>query len=145
MSFGIIIRGKNNTPGPRKYTSKEITKYFGRNIEEHEYKGYNRALGCQVESKEHYFKLLEEGGYVPFDEGQKLAEKHQKDVRKDYNGLEEKTMKTISALKMTVGKDGKLSSLEGAKKACEDVGMNFNFYSKLPSHYEQKTKEGGIE
>lgn len=141
MSFGIIIRGKNS-PNRRRLTQKDLDKNFG-HLEDHQYKHFNRALGCYVESKEHYVELMEKGGYVPFEEGERLAEEQRKVSAKKYDGLEDNTMRVLADLKSTASKDGKLSSLEGTKKACEDIGMKFDYYNKLPKHYED-IKVGGF-
>jgi len=132
----IIIRGKHSET--HRLTQKDLDKNFG-HLEDHQYKGYNRALGTYVKSKEHFVNLMEKGGFVPQEVGERLAEEQRKNTRKDYKGLEAKTMRAIADLKATAGKNGKLSSLEGAKKCCESVGVKFTgYYSKLPSHYENK-------
>lgn len=142
MSFGIIIRGKHREPNRRRLTQKDLDKNFG-HLQDHQYKHFNRALGCEVKSKEHFIDLMEKGGFVPYEEGERLAEQQRKETRKDYKGIEKKTMRAIADLKATSGKDGKLSSLEGTKRACEEVGIKFDYYNKLPKHYD-KIKTGGF-
>ena len=140
MSFGIIIRGKNDSC-KKKYSSKELGKYFG-HIEDHEYRHFNRALGCEIKSKEHYFKTLEERGFVPQEVGNRLAEECNKNKVKKYDGISDKTMKVIGDLKTVSSKKGNID-LETSKRACESVGMKFNRdLSLLPAHYQDK---GGFD
>jgi hypothetical protein len=144
MSFGIIVRGKNSKPSNYRLTSKDCSKYFG-GLEDHSYKHYNKALGCMVNGKEDFIDKMQRGGFVPFEMGERMAEEHRKSSVKSYDKINDKTMRVISDLKSTTGKNGKLSSLTGTKRAMEKVGVRFdNFYDKLPSHY-QDIKVGGFE
>jgi len=124
-----------------RLTSKQCDKYFG-HLESHEYRGYNKALGKYIEGKEHFIHEMEKGGYVPYEMGERLAEQHRKDSKKDYRSVSEKTLKTIHQLKETVDSKGRLSSLSGTKRACEEVGIKFD--RRLPQHY-QDIKVGGFE
>jgi hypothetical protein len=125
----IIIRGKHSET--HRLTQKDLDKNFG-HLEDHQYRHFNRALGCEVKSKEHYIELMEKGGFVPQEVGERLAQEQRKNTRKDYKGLEEKTMRAISDLKSTTSKKGKLSSLSGTKRAMESVGVKFETLNKLP-------------
>lgn len=127
-----------------RLTSKQCDRYFG-HLENHQYRGFNRALGKYIEGKEHFIHEMDKGGYVPFEMGERMAEEHRKGSVKSYDKINDKTMRVISDLKSTSGKNGKLSSLSGTKRAMEKVGVRFdNFYDKLPSHY-QDVKVGGFE
>jgi hypothetical protein len=124
-----------------RLTSKQCTKYFGAR-EDHEFRGYNKALGKFIEGKEHFIHEMEKGGYVPFEMGERMAEEHRKTRTTDYTDISDKTKRVIADLKSTSGKGGKLSSLSGTKRACESVGVKFDH--RLPSHYAD-VKVGGFE
>jgi hypothetical protein len=126
-----------------KLTSRDCDKYFSHK-EAHEYRGYNKALGKYITGKEHFIHEMNKGGFVPYEVGLKMAEQRQKETATDYKSVSPKTLKTIHQLKETVGRNGKLSSKTGTKKAMEDCGVRFDYYSKLPSHY-QDIKTGGFD
>jgi hypothetical protein len=48
-------------------------KQFGR-IEDYRFRGFNHALGCFVESKAHYKRLMKQKGLIPADAAEELAE-----------------------------------------------------------------------
>ena len=143
--MNIIIRGKNEHK-QRQLSDKDMCKYFG-HLEDHQYKGYNNALGCYVKGKEHFKKLLQDGNYVPFELGEKMAQEQRRNTIKPYDDVAEKTKKAIYGLKETATKDGKLKYPEQTKKACESVGVKFDpFYDKLPDHYKNvPINEGGFK
>jgi hypothetical protein len=124
-----------------RLSSKECDKHFG-HLEDHQYRGYNRALGTFVKNKEHFIHLMDKGGYVPFEMGERMAEEQRKHTKTDYKDISDKTKRVIADLRMTADKKGRLSSIEGTKKACEEVGISF--YHRLPSHYEN-VKVGGFD
>ena len=63
-----------------------FNKQFGR-IEDYRFRGHNVALGCFVESKDHYKRLLKSRGLFPADVAEELAEdaKREGERRKDIN------------------------------------------------------------
>ena len=60
-----------------QFFEKAFNKAFGR-IEDYRFRGYNSALGCFVESKDHYKLLMKQRGLVPFEAAEQLAEEHDK-------------------------------------------------------------------
>jgi hypothetical protein len=134
MSVGIIIRGKNNEPNKYRLTQKELDKYYP-GLEDHNYKGFNRALGCEDKSKEHFVRLMEQGGFVPFEKGEKLAEEQRNRTKKEYKGVSEKTRRVISQLRSTADSNGKLSSREGTLRAMKDCGVNIEQLTKVPEKF----------
>lgn len=124
-----------------RLTSKQCDRYFG-HIESHNYRGFNKALGKYIEGKDHFIHEMDKGGFVPFEMGERMAEEKRKTSTKKYDGISEKTGRVIADLKSTSGKGGKLSSKEGTKRACEEVGVRFDM--RLPSHYAD-IKVGGFD
>ena len=122
-------------------TSRNCDKYFGHK-EAHSFRGFNKALGKYIEGKEHFIHEMNKGGFVPFEVGERMAEEHRKNHTTDYKDISDKTKRVIADLKATSGKGGKLSSLDGAKRACESVGVRFD--RRLPSHY-ANIKAGGFD
>ena len=134
MSFGIIVKGKHSSG--KKLTSRDLDKSF--HLEDHSYKHYSRAFGCNVKSKEHYLKLMNDNGMVPFEQGERMAAECMKNKVKPYDDISDNTKKVIGELAMGADKQGKLASLDGTKRACESVGMKFDNLKYLPAHYSDK-------
>jgi hypothetical protein len=63
-----------------------FNKQFGR-IEDYRFRGHNSALGCFIESKDHYKRLLKSRGLFPADVAEEMAEtaKNEGERRKDLN------------------------------------------------------------
>lgn len=118
---------------------KDLKKHFG-NLEDHEYRHYNRSLGVQVESKEHYLHLLNKGGYVPIDESRRLTEDYKrKNPGKKYNGVSEETRKFIADIKSTASRDGKIRPTEQMVNKMKKLGVKFEMYGDP-----NKIKQGGM-
>lgn len=98
------------------------------------YEHYNRALGKHISTKKQYFDELKRNGYVPYEEGCRLAEKKQQD-RKEYKPSKEcvEMMRTIMDKKkdktIVLGQHPKL--VDGMKK----MGMRFDIPD--PKHYKE--------
>ena len=52
---------------------RAFNKQFGR-IEDYRFRGFNHALGCFVESKDHYKRLMKRKGLIPADAAEEIAE-----------------------------------------------------------------------
>ena len=103
------------------------------------YDGYNRSLGCYINSKRHYEKVMHEKGMCTFDEGVKLVEKANKDRYKPYDKPSDKAMEIIRSARLTGDKNGKIKCSDNMVKAMEDLGMSFK-KQELP----KDTKQGGF-
>jgi hypothetical protein len=123
-------------------SEKELIKNFG-HLEDHQYKQkYNRALGCEVKSKEHFKQLLDKGGYVGFETGNKMAAEYNKNKIKSYDGLSKETTAFIRECKQMADSKGniKISGrfVEGLKKH----GVNIDSVSKIKG---LSTHQGGLQ
>ena len=125
----IIVKGSGKHSSG--WSNARLVKQFGHR-EEHEYNHFNRALGKQIYSKEHFIKELEAGGYVGESEGDLLVEQAKSNNHKPYDGISKKTEKAIRDLKASADKHGNLSSLEGTKRCLEELGLDFGLCSKMP-------------
>lgn len=105
-----------------RLTEKQLTKHFG-HLEDHQYRGYNNALGCFVEGKEHFLKLMEQGKLVPLDIACELADDYdKKHPRKEYT-LSPKAREIINAIKLTADKNGNIRLGSVAIRALREVGL----------------------
>ena len=101
------------------------------------YDGYNRALGCYINSKAHYEKVMKEKGCVSYDEGMKLVDKAQTRGYKPYDKPSEKTMEIIRTAKQVADKKGNLKCSDRMIDGMKEVGVHFD--RELP-----KSLEGGF-
>jgi len=97
---------------------------------------YNRELGKYISTKKQYFDELKRQGFVPFEEGCRLAEKKQSESKwipsKDcidvckalYNKSDRKKLIYLSEYPQIVEK-------------MKEKGMTFDI-DKLPKHYQEK-------
>jgi len=107
--------------------------------EDHTYKHFNRAMGIQIESKKHYEYEMNRRGFVPFELGQKIAQeanKTHKDIKQSRKAVE-----VIRAIQSQGKGTDRFRPDSRTIKAMEEVGVGFDYYKKLPSHYE---KSGGF-
>lgn len=104
-------------------TEKELTKHFG-HLEDHQYKGFNRALGCFVEGKEHFKFLMSKGGYVPFEKAARAVESAQHKNRRSYTLSPEATA-FISNIRMMADSKGNIKLGDLAIKKMEELGVDF--------------------
>lgn len=115
------------------------------NIIVKQYEHFNRSLGNwdspkgkYISSRAQYEKEMTKQGFVPFEQ----AESMKCDTHKPYNGISEKAMKVCIAAKDQADKNGKLMIGSRLKKGMESVGVSFNYYDKLPAHYNDIAKGG---
>ena len=117
----------------RKLSDRELNKHFGAR-EDHEYRHYNRSLGCFVEGKEHFKKLLARGNFIPYDLAQKYAAEHDKThPHKDYT-LSKKARDIIASVKLTADRKGNIKLGGRAIEALKEIGA-------IPSESVQKQLE----
>lgn len=110
-------------------TEKELVKNFG-HLEDHQYRHYNSALGCFVEGKEHFRKLMSQGKFIPYEKACRIAEEHDCHKRKDYK-ISENALSIIQSVKLTKDKNGNIKLGGRAIKALEEMGV-------IPSKENQK-------
>lgn len=105
-----------------KLTNRDLNKHFG-HLEDHQYRHYNRSLGCFVENKEHFIKLMEKGNMVPFEVAEQLAEDHdKKNPRKEYV-LTSSAREIINSIKLTADRKGNIKLGNRAIRALREVGL----------------------
>jgi hypothetical protein len=76
-----------------------FNKEFGR-IEDYRFKGFNHALGCFVESKDHYKVLLKRKGLLPSDAAERIAEESKSRAEKAGNKeLSQESQEIINAIR----------------------------------------------
>lgn len=104
------------------------------------YDHYNRAMNIHIRSKRHYDYEMKKRGLVSSEEGQRLADKHNKEKKWKPSG---ECINIIKAMKDASDKNGNVVLGHHPKivKAMEKKGMSFDL-SKLPQHYHPK---GGFE
>lgn len=98
---------------------------------------YNRALGKYISTKKQYFNELRRQGFVPFEEGCRLAEKKSKESKWIPSKTCTDMMREVLDKKdknIILGQHPKL--VEGMKK----MGVKFDLPDWLPKHYQ----EGGF-
>jgi hypothetical protein len=108
------------------------------------YEHFNRSMGKYITSRSHYEKEMAEGGYVPFEVAEKMAESYKARHEGGYNGISNKAMEVCKAAKSMADKKGNLRIGTRLQKAMENVGVSFDM-SKLPKHYQEDLSKGGIE
>lgn len=117
-------------------TDRQFCKYFG-HLENHQFKHFNRSLGVQVESKEHFKHLLEKGNYIPYEQCQ---EQSVKNSNQKYEGLSEDKMRFLSQVKDLADKKGNIKITDNFVKGLQEhkvIPKDLGYYSKLPKHYEK--------
>lgn len=101
------------------------------------YSHYNRTLGKYISTKRQYLNELKRGGYVPFEEGCRLAESKKEAKYKPSKECVDMMREVLhkNNKKIILGQHPKL--VEGMKK----LGVSFDT-KWLPKHYQDK---GGFE
>lgn len=98
------------------------------------YNHYNRALGCQVNNKDHYERLMKEGNFITYEES---IERSKNNGNKPYI-LSKDARDVIIAAKNRKNSKGKVR-LDGqlGEKLIKMGAINKTIpdYMKLPSHY----------
>ena len=98
------------------------------------YEHYNRTLGKYINTKKQYFEELKRGGFVTQEEGNRLAEKHQRE--KKWKPSQD-CIEMIKATKNVADKNGNIVLGRHPKlvDAMKKKGMTFNIPDWLPNHY----------
>jgi hypothetical protein len=122
------------------FFDKVFNRAFGR-IEDYRFRGYNNSLGCFVEGKEHYKRLLKKKGLVPFDEANRLAQEFDKTHRTPEElSLSPKAQDIISSLKLTADRNGNIRLGDRAINALREIGAIGNNSIHEPCY----TLQGGF-
>lgn len=104
------------------FFDKVFKKSFGR-MEDHQFKGWNNALNCFIQSKEHYKAILKSRGLLPFDGAEQVAEEYWKKAERNRNiPLSDKTRSVIKALKDRRRKDGTVEIRGRLLEAMIEIG-----------------------
>ena len=104
------------------------------------YNHYNRTLGMQIRSKDHYDKVCKERGMVPIEQAQEMAEKGRIAKIKPYE-LSKESEEIIKYAHQIKDTKGNLKLGDKAIKALIDkkaIGKVVPDYMKLPSVYSGK-------
>lgn len=113
-----------------------------RGIEDHNFKHFNRAIGCYIYSKEHYKYEMKKRRLVPYDAAEQFADEWDKaNPHKDYDSISPKAMDIIRSLKMGADKHGNIKLGSIAIEALIDIGAISGNASKIP---DGAGLEGGI-
>ena len=104
-----------------KLTDKQLNKHFGHR-EEHEYRHFNRSLGCFVEGKEHFKKLMAQRKMVPYDLAEQYAEGYDKRHPRQAYELSPKAQDIIRSVKLTADRKGNIKLGGRAIKALQEIG-----------------------
>lgn len=104
------------------------------------YAHYNRTLGMEIKSRDHYERVCKEGNWVSDDQAKEIAEKARKEKIKPYQ-VSKDTWDIIKVAKNSLKADGKIKLPDAAidrlieKKV---IGKVIPDYMKLPSAYSNK-------
>ncbi len=104
------------------------------------YSHYNRSLGMQIKSKDHYDRVCKEGNWVPYEQAQEIAERSRKEKIKPYK-ISKESEELIKYAKDIKDKKGNLKLSDKAidklveRKA---IGKQVPSYMQLPSTYQNK-------
>lgn len=104
------------------------------------YAHYNRSLGMQINSKEHYDRVCKEGNWVSYEQAEEIAAKTRKDKVKDYK-ISDESLAIIEAAKNSKDSKGNIKLGDRAIKALIDrkaIGKKIPDYMQLPSAYQSK-------
>lgn len=104
-----------------RITNRDLDKYFG-HLEDHEYKHFNSALGIEIEGKEHFRKIMEQGKYIPYDLACKYAEEHDRKKQNKTWNISKKALNIIKSVKLTKDKNGNIKLGGRALKALRELG-----------------------
>jgi len=105
---------------------KSVYDFLRKNhIEDHEYKGFNKAFGIKIEGKEHYKQVMLRGGYIPFEEAMKIADENTP-KRKDYIPSPN-LVSFLKHLSMRArGKNGEIQLTGKEIETMQELGVNFD-------------------
>ena len=104
------------------------------------YNHYNRSLGMQIKSKEHYDRVCKEGNWVSFEQAQEIAEKARAEKIKPYkiSRESEEIIKYANQIKDSKGKVKLGDVAIGKLIEKKAIGRQIPSYMKLPSAYQPK-------
>lgn len=108
------------------------------------YAHYNRTLGMNIRSKDHYDRVCKERGMVSLEQAHELAEKGKKENIKDYK-VSDQSIAIINAARQTADKKGNIKLGDRAIDALlskKAIGKKIPSYMQLPAAY---TGKGGFE
>jgi hypothetical protein len=103
------------------FFERAFARQFNR-TEDHQFRGYNRSLGCFVEGKAHYKKLMKQKGLVPFEEAERLATEFDRSRDRKPFDLSPKAMDIIRSIKITADKNGNIRLGDRAINALMSIG-----------------------
>lgn len=122
------------------FFDKIFNRAFGR-IEDYRFRGYNKALGCFVEGKEHYKRILKQKGLVPFEEADRLAEEFDRTHHRPKElELSPKAQDIIRSIKITADRHGNIHLGDRAINALREIGAIGNDSEYEPGY----TTTGGF-
>ena len=113
------------TPEQRSQRDNFFEKAFARQFnrtEDHSFRGYNRSLGCFVEGKAHYKRLMKAKGLVPFEEAERLANEHDRSKNRQPFDLSPRAMDIIRSVKVTADRQGNIRLGDRAIEALMSIG-----------------------
>ena len=102
--------------------NKDLDKYFGK-MEDHQYRHYNRALGCFVEGKEHFKYLMRSGNYLPYDKAEEILSSTKR-PRKEYK-ISKEAEEFLRGIKMTADSKGRVKLGSRAIDRMKELGVDF--------------------
>ena len=94
-------------------------------------------MGKYISSKKQYLEEMAKGNYVPYEEGNRLAEKAQSNKRKDYKGMSSEARDLVNWASQTKDRKGNIKPTEKFVEGLKKVGVSFNF-DHCPEHYKDK-------
>lgn len=109
---------------------REYDDYFDRvfrsmtkNMEEHQFRHFNNAMGIMIYGKEHYKAEMKKRRMVPYEEAERLADDwDKKNPQKDYGDLSTGAKEIIQSLKLTADSKGNIVLGGRAIKALQEIG-----------------------
>lgn len=107
------------------------------------YSHYNRSLGMQIKSKDHYDRVCKEGGWVSYEKAEEMAAQGKKDKIKDYK-VSDESLAIINSARQRADKKGNVKLADSAVDALikrKAIGRKIPDYMQLPAAY---TKKGGF-
>lgn len=123
-----------------EFFDKIFKRAFGR-VEDYRFRGYNKSLGCFVEGKEHYKRILKQKGLVPFEEAERLAQEFDNNHRiPEELSLSPKAQDIIRSIKSTADKNGNIYLGNRAIEALREIGAIGNDSQYEPAY----TLQGGF-
>ena len=95
---------------------------------------WNTPKGKYISSRKQYNEEMAKGGFVSFEDGSEMAQAASK--RKEYRGISPKAMEICQQAKNLSDRKGNIAWTPKLVEAMKDVGVGFDYYDKLPKHYQ---------